>query len=121
VFRNGDHAQCPQGYPERFVFYGGTEGEASCAECTCAARPGAGCRVAVSTYTDAGCAVLFAQANIWSTELEKCDDGLPPADLSSMSASWLTNDPGSCEPSGGEPTGEVKPADPATFCCIAVP
>ncbi len=26
--------------------------------------------------------------------------------------------PGTCQASGGEPTGSVKPLDPFTFCCV---
>jgi hypothetical protein len=70
-------------------------------------------------YTDAECAVWLAEEDIFSTEPEKCSPDLVSGDLRGMSATWLTHDPGSCEPLGGEPTGEVTPVDPATFCCIA--
>jgi hypothetical protein len=34
-----------------------------------------------------------------------------------MSATLETNQPGSCQPSGGTPYGEAKPIAASIFCC----
>ncbi|TKD01220.1 hypothetical protein [Polyangium fumosum] len=41
--------------------------------------------------------------------------------LGSMSAKWTVNEPGTCEPKGGEHVGEVKGVDPRVFCCQGLP
>lgn len=41
--------------------------------------------------------------------------------LGSMKAKWAANEPGTCEPSGGELIAEVKGTDPRLFCCQAPP
>jgi hypothetical protein len=61
---------------------------------------------------------LLATRNISSGVTPPCHDDLQPGDLRGMSATWLTNDPGTCEPAGGEPIGTATPTDPSTFCCI---
>ncbi|MGK4003271.1 hypothetical protein WMF31_11650 [Sorangium sp. So ce1036] len=47
--------------------------------------------------------------------------GVPPPGvaLGSKSAGVVAVDPGGCAPSGGEPIGELLPAEPSTFCCQA--
>lgn len=43
-----------------------------------------------------------------------------PIAVKTMTAEWVENDPGmACTPRGGseKPVGEMKPADPAVYCC----
>jgi hypothetical protein len=39
------------------------------------------------------------------------------AALLGKTAEEVSSSPGSCDPSGGEPVGEVVPAQPVTWCC----
>ncbi|WP_437298200.1 hypothetical protein [Sorangium sp. So ce426] len=43
----------------------------------------------------------------------------PGVGLGSKSAAVVAVEPGACAPQGGEPVGELQPAEPSTFCCIA--
>lgn len=116
LYKEGEQLQCPTGYPDRRVFYSRTEGEFGCTDCQCGPPEGSDCSVSIITYTDTACNnVLFP----FAVELESpvCVIGMTSGDLAGMSASFLTNIPGECTASGGQPFGEVAPADPSTFCC----
>jgi hypothetical protein len=116
VFKEGEHLQCPTGYPERHVFFGRIEGEVQCTECKCGAPQGSDCKAKILTYSDVDCLVPLS---IHSPALQQdaCVPGVPAGDLGSMKATWDVNSPGTCTPIGGELTGEAHPADPSTFCC----
>ncbi|WP_437637224.1 hypothetical protein [Sorangium sp. So ce854] len=43
----------------------------------------------------------------------------PGVGLGSKSAAVVAVEPGGCAPQGGEPVGELHPAGPSTYCCIA--
>lgn len=116
-YRAADGAGCPMGYSQIDSFTDGADSR-GCTACTCGA-PGTKCLGASFTVYDLdGCApggtdqplpidtggcknvTVYGDSMTWSIEQTK-----PP----------MPN--GSCAPSGGAPTGELKPAGPATFCC----
>jgi hypothetical protein len=115
--------QCPDVFPDRFVFYTGTEGEPECSPCQCSDAMGAQCAVSFSAYQDSACAglpmPLFENATAFPGVC--VDFGAATVSLGSMEANWISNQPGTCQPSGGELVGEVKPGDPRVFCCQAPP
>jgi hypothetical protein len=118
VFQDGEHDECPSGYPDRMIFYRNIHNDLTCTPCTCGPPQGAGCEVSISVYSDTACTALLAtNNNPGVTPL--CRDNLQPGDLRSMSATWLTNDPGTCEPAGGDSIGTATPTDPSTFCCMS--
>lgn len=115
--------QCPEAFPDRFVFYSGTDGQPACSPCECGEPVDAQCAVSFSAYQDATCAgvpmPLFK--DVPASTGSCVDFGALSLGLGSMEAKWLMNSPGSCEPSGGELIGEVKGADPRVFCCQPPP
>jgi hypothetical protein len=119
VFKDGEQDECPSGYSERWVFYRGIEDQLSCTACTCGPPQGTGCEAHVAVYSDPACAALLDEYSIAAAGMPDCQPSVSPGDLRGMGATWLTNDPGACEPAGGVPTGTVTPADPSTFCCVA--
>ncbi|MDC0743260.1 MULTISPECIES: hypothetical protein [Polyangium] len=113
--------KCPEVFPHQFVFYGGTEGKVECSACECGEPIGGQCAAAVSAYQNPVCGSL---PNPLFKDVPAaqglCIDfaGMPLA-LGGMEAKWINNEPGTCEPSGGQPVGEVRGADPRVFCCQA--
>lgn len=115
--------QCPTAFPDRFVFYAGTDGKIDCSPCECGAPIGAKCKIAWSAYQDVAC------GNVPDPLFEfvpavpgLCIDfGAEALALGSIEAQWINNEPGTCEPSGGEFINEVKAVDPRVFCCQAPP
>lgn len=71
----------------------------------------------IQRSTEADCTTLMAAGWI-GLDVGLCYDAMPGVELQAMSAMWVDNQPGSCQPSGGAPYGEAKPTDPSTFCCL---
>lgn len=115
--------QCPESFPDRFVFYSGTKGEVDCTPCQCGEPVDAQCVVSFSAYQGTTCAgaPMSLFENVPAGAGTCMDLGALSLALGSMEAKWLLNSPGSCEPSGGELIGEVKGTDPRVFCCQPPP
>jgi hypothetical protein len=121
IFHDGD-VDCPSysAYTDRHVFYTSADDTRSCSACTCGSPVGSTCAAEVSVYTDSACSsLLFADAVTASAT--SCIDVPAGSMLGSKSAGPATYTPGSCPPSGGEPTGSVAPVMPGTFCCLPSP
>jgi hypothetical protein len=112
-----DEVPCPEAYPVQRVFYAGVEDTRACSPCACGEPEGASCSILATAYTDAACQGLAVSAMV-SSVLDFCGVLVPGTGLGSKSAEVLDIDPGTCTPSGGEPTGSVKPTGPSTFCCL---
>jgi hypothetical protein len=110
---------CPDAFPERFLFYRGTEGKPECSPCECGEAVGGSCSATLSVYQDSACAgqpmPLFQ--NVPALPGLCIDFNGSSVPLGSMSAKWVQNEPGTCEVKGGEPVGQVKGVDPRVFCC----
>ncbi|HSN98202.1 MAG TPA: hypothetical protein VLS89_07885 [Candidatus Nanopelagicales bacterium] len=117
VFQEGDAPRCPAAYPERRVFFLGTTGSLDCSACTCGPPEGGDCRVKLSAFSDTTCGAEFDPVTPLAFQAD-CHDVLPSGDLRSVSGEWLKNEPGDCEPGGGQPQGYVVPDNAATFCCM---
>jgi hypothetical protein len=116
VFKPGEPGECPAGYPDKQVFYKGVESNLGCTACTCGAPEGGACAAKVTLHGDPGCSEDLATATVALGQMV-CVDVLTTGDLRAFSATLEASSPGACTPAGGEPTGEAKPVDPATFCC----
>ncbi|WP_437716480.1 hypothetical protein WMF45_08670 [Sorangium sp. So ce448] len=117
IFHEGD-VTCEEPYLDRHVFYGGAEDRRGCSECGCGELEGASCTIMASVYSDGACAEQVASTLV-SSRAPFCGVTPPGIALGSKSAEVVAVDPGGCAPSGGEPTGELLPAEPSTFCCQA--
>ena len=114
--REGDPL-CPPEYPEKRVLYGGLDDTRSCTACECAETAPSTCAASLSIYQQPGCGAWILSTMVL-TGSRSCHDVADPVQLGAMGASWITNEPGSCAASGGVPTGEAKPLDRRTFCCL---
>lgn len=111
---------CPPGYySEPSVLYLGINDARGCEACECGAPQGAQCEAYVSVYKDSACSSPVVQTMVSIVSL--CLDITPGSALASADASMITDVPGSCASSGGEPTGDLEPAEPVTICCPGVP
>ncbi|WP_437319745.1 hypothetical protein [Sorangium sp. So ce385] len=117
VFHEGD-VTCEEPYLDRHVFYGGADDTRGCSACGCGAPEGASCTIMASVYSDGACADQVASSLV-SSMASFCVVTPPGVALGSKSAELVAVDPGGCAPSGGEPVGEMLPAEPSTFCCQA--
>ncbi|AKT38791.1 hypothetical protein [Chondromyces crocatus] len=118
---DGTGVHCPASYPDKKVFYGRYEDTRACGACTCTETVPSSCSAWMSLYQGGACT-----NELLSVALSLGDTGctsilMSPATLGSISASWMTNAPGSCEAAGGEALGSVEPADPRVFCCQPLP
>jgi len=112
--------QCPESFPERVLTYRGTTGKVECSPCECGEPTGAKCSATLSAFQDSACSgvPMSLFENVPATPFCLDISGSPfTYALGSMSAKWVTNEPGTCEPKGGEQVGEVKGVDPRVFCC----
>ncbi|XXT24334.1 hypothetical protein WME94_22630 [Sorangium sp. So ce429] len=117
IFHEGD-VMCESPYLDRHVFHGGAEDTRGCSECGCGEPEGASCTIMASVYSDGACADQVASILV-SSMAPFCGVTPPGVALGSKSAEIVAVDPGGCAPSGGEPVGELLPAEPSTFCCLA--
>ncbi len=128
IYRRGEH-ECPTAWSgERFVMYertadkpGWLEGR-DCTPCSCGAPMGSACAGHLRTFEDSACSKLLSDDQIASFG-EQCTNYFPPGPaVGSKEITGLTYIPGFCEPTGGEPIGDVTP-DPGqavTVCCGAI-
>ncbi|HSO00031.1 MAG TPA: hypothetical protein VLS89_17175 [Candidatus Nanopelagicales bacterium] len=112
---------CPPEYPDRFDFHRDLEDTRGCTACTCTQTAPSSCTARVSLHQGAGCEPASELHSYTVTQGPLCADIAPGMELRSMAASWLTNAPGACVPSGGEPVGEAVPIEATTFCCMPGP
>jgi hypothetical protein len=112
-----DEVPCPEAYPVQRVFYSGVEDTRACSPCACGEPEGASCTILATAYNDDACQGLVVSSMV-SSVIDFCGVLVPGTGLGSKSAEVLDIDPGTCTPSGGAPTGGVKPTGPSTFCCL---
>jgi hypothetical protein len=118
VYTREGEPTCPPEYPEKRVLYGGLEDTRSCTACECTEAAPSTCVTSMSVYQDDDCTTPLFENYPVGTGNTQCLDTMP-LPLRSMKASWITNEPGACAASGGVPTGEAKPLERRTFCCLA--
>ena len=117
IYQQGEH-ECPSGYPDRRVFYDDISDSRHCSECSCGAPEGSECSSYVRAYEDATCSILVSVDLVSSTQLwAECGDMVTSPALGGKTATAPIYEPGTCEPSGGEPSGSVELKGPTTFCC----
>ena len=110
-------------YSERIVVYPekAIVDHRSCSACECEASGGS-CYGSIRYYSDNACSTLLAQETLSSTGSE-CHNFYPPgAGIGSKDMGELLYVPGSCEPKGGVPSGDVTvdTKNAVTWCCLLV-
>jgi hypothetical protein len=107
-------------YTEPHVVYKGNIDGRTCSSCACSDGKGSSCLAKVSVFSDTACSALVGTYSIDATG-PGCFDILPVGSaLGSKSASVPIYQPGTCTPSGGEPTGAAfaDPKTALTLCCL---
>jgi hypothetical protein len=106
----GDLA-CPSPYTVRVLAHGGASDDRACGSCSCSAPAGGSCDAYFTIRNGSNCPSSIVQT-------------FPPGECytlqTNISVAVETNTvrPGSCTPSGGGPTGSLRPRDPVTVCCL---
>lgn len=127
VFQEGEPGACPPRYPERRVFYGRAEDTTRCTPCSCGPPEGSSCVAFVEVHDTPTCSTFVSSGMLVDNIIEEgelaCMMELSGQDMGpeGLQATMTTDLPGACAPAGGEPAGEARPADPATFCCEPPP
>jgi hypothetical protein len=109
--------ECPDDLPDRYEVFQDTTDERTCTPCTCGPPTGGACTTKVGVYADEVCEAPAGSAYVASNGPPICFDVPDGAALLGKTAEEVSSSPGSCKPSGGEPVGEVVPAQPVTWCC----
>jgi len=120
LYLPSDEAVCPTDYPEKHTFFRGLEDTRACTACECTPIFPSHCAASLSAYTDASCMTGLVSA-LMGADASQCHDVMPGAQIASMKATWTLDDPGTCAPMGGFPTGTAIPTTPRTFCCQPPP
>ena len=111
IWRTGDVA-CESPYLERTLIHGGSTDMRSCSPCGCGdpSEVTIQCTGHVELYKDGMCTELVANAPA---------DGQTCTDIGGIGSTLYVTDSerGTCPPFGGDPIGEVTPANPTTICC----
>jgi hypothetical protein len=118
LVRDGD-SECPGPfYTVKHVFYGGLADTRDCSPCGCGAPTGSTCTAFVTAFKDDSCSSPIVAGTIDAMS-SACLDIVPSGQaLGSKLATAPVYAPGACQASGGEPTGEALPVQPATYCCL---
>jgi hypothetical protein len=112
---NDNELKCPTGWSDKMIFYGSFDDTRDCSPCECGAPVGSKCIAQVSVYSNNTCSgVPLLDVTV---DAAGCHNPMDGAALASKKATAVYT-PGTCEPSGGEPTGSAVPANPITVCCV---
>jgi hypothetical protein len=114
IFKNREHA-CPDDYPTQHIFYDEITGSRGCSACSCAAPEGGVCSATVTLFEDAMCMTEAANRNVTSDE-PQCIN-VSANGLGGKKVTAPSYQPGTCEPTGREPTDSIELKGPSTFCC----
>lgn len=120
VAREGDHA-CPEGWPQKNLYYQNIDDQRVCSECSCGPVEGASCTRKYQIFTDGMCtpSAEYAALTYEDSTLPKCFLINPGMSVGSKAVELVENVLGACAPSGGQPIGDVKLEKPFTVCCVA--
>jgi hypothetical protein len=120
IYQPADVVTCPPSYPTRIAVAAGFNDQRACTPCGCDVTAGS-CTATLAVYGDTACSALLFARTIDSTmtAMPPCEDVTPPGALGSKTLTGIKYTPGTCTPSGGEPTdGGVVATGVATFCCL---
>jgi len=119
VYREGDIPCEGASYTDRLVIYAGFDDKRTCTDCACSSEvAGSLCTATASISSDGMCTTPVVSGYPISSLKEVCLDLTPPGQgLGGKALSDVEYHPGTCQPSGGEPTGDVERLRPSTICC----
>ncbi len=100
---------CPEGFPDRQVFFQDIADSRVCSGCTCSTS-GQACQIEVEV-----CSVGFFTQTLGEGE-EICLNSSDGDGIHVLTSALISQ--GTCATAGGVASGEAVPADPVTVCCI---
>ena len=108
---------CPAGWPKAISGYADATDTRACSSCSCGV-PGTTCGDSHYTfYTQPNC-MAAGTTGIQTVSSSNCADVTAEVTQNMGSAkATLPAAKGSCQASGGAPTGSVTPLKPVTYCC----
>ncbi|WP_437708606.1 hypothetical protein WMF45_30640 [Sorangium sp. So ce448] len=98
------------------MFYVNLETTPGCSPCACEAPATSRCEALVVAWEDAACSDILVGADV--AERGICLVPEPTSSLASVSATWLSNEPGTCKPRGGESRNDRVIGEAKTVCCL---
>ncbi|HTN87045.1 MAG TPA: hypothetical protein VL242_25275 [Sorangium sp.] len=110
-----EEVDCPDEYPHKHPWYASHD-DGLCSPCTCTPTEPSVCEALVSAYADTACDREIASVQV--ADEGGCADPSAGVSLGSVRAEWVTNAPGGCEPSGGEPVRNREQVQPRMLCCM---
>jgi hypothetical protein len=113
---NQDEVPCPPRYPDRKIFFKGYDDTRDCSPCSCGPPVGSKCTSQISVYSNSTCSGIPVLDVTHGDE--GCYNMMDGVALGSKKASPPVYTPGTCEPSGGEPTGSAVETSPILVCCL---
>ncbi|MDC3981455.1 hypothetical protein [Polyangium jinanense] len=116
VMHEGDET-CPEGWPDKHLLYGEVDDQRQCEACSCEPPTGATCSVKVHVYSEAACTTERLAVDISPEMGGGCHLLMSGVALAGIAAEVLDYQPGTCEPHGSEPVGDVFLTGATTFCC----
>lgn len=119
VYKDEDVPCEGEDYTDRIVIYTGFDDKRGCTACECLPEvEGSVCTATASIYTDNMCLVPLIPGYPISSLKEVCFDLTPPGQaLGTKALSDVKYHSGTCQPTGGEPIGQVELLRPSTICC----
>lgn len=116
IYKEGIN-DCP-GAPflDQHIFYAAHEDTRGCTPCACDPATGGSCSAQIKVWTNDACSTVPT-----TFQTGTCGNlGATNPTVAGRSATITSTSPGSCTPAstGGQPTGEVIPSKPSTFCCV---
>ncbi|AKT40145.1 uncharacterized protein CMC5_042980 [Chondromyces crocatus] len=117
LFQMSEGKECPAGYGQRRVFYGGVTDDSTCIPCSCAPAEGSRCKTVLGVHREQDCSGndQDVYASLESTSCREIVAMHP--EINSVTGAFLEDQPGSCTPLGGQLVNTGKLLDPVTFCC----
>lgn len=120
VYQNGSIANCTTAAPYTQIHKGGTGIDTTnlaCSMCNCGALTGGSCKGDIEIYSDNVQGVCGSLITTFQAGTCKDLPGNPTIGNRKFVNPVIMN-PGSCTPSGGQPTGSVATTGPFTVCCL---
>jgi hypothetical protein len=116
AFKSGDNA-CPAGaYNEKHLLYEGVNDTRACDPCNCDPPAGGTCSATIRLYSDLQVGICNNQ--VVSFQAGTCVNLAGNPNVAGRRATISAVSGGTCQATGGSPTGTAVPANPTTFCCI---
>ena len=105
-------------HPALRLLHPGIDDTRTCSPCGCGAPSGASCTATISIFPDGECTSAAIDAGSVGTAAPVCvnlDAGEAPAVALAVR---LPDEPGACQPTGGDAGGAAVGTGATTFCCI---